>query len=61
MKKLACKLCKILVTGDTCPLCKGAQFVPNWKGRIIVLNHKESRVADKMGLEADGEFAIKVV
>jgi RNA polymerase subunit RPABC4/transcription elongation factor Spt4 len=60
MKRKACKSCRLLVTGDECPLCKGSSFVPNWKGRIIVLDHKNSGVAKKISLESDGEYAIKV-
>ncbi len=60
MKKKACRDCKILVTSEPCPLCKGSTFVVNWKGRIIVLDNGKSKVAEKMGLTNDGEYAIKV-
>jgi len=61
MKKKACKQCRLLImSGDECPHCKGSTFVPNWKGRMIILNHKESQVAKKVNILADGEFAIKV-
>lgn len=61
MKKKACRECKILVTSsEGCPLCKGSTFVVNWKGRIIVLDSGKSKVAEKMNLTTDGEYAIKV-
>ena len=61
MKRKACKTCKLLLLADAqeCPTCRTAQFVLNWKGRVIVLDKGQSRVAQKMGLEQEGEFAIK--
>ncbi len=56
----ACKKCKILVDGNTCPICKGNQFVDNWKGRVIVSNPEKSIIAQKVGLKVKGEYAVKV-
>ena len=61
MKKKACRDCKLLILkGDECPKCGGQSFVTNWKGRIIVLDASKSQIAQKMGVEENGEFAIKV-
>ena len=60
MKKKACKKCKIFVEGDECSLCKGSQFVQNWKGRIFISDAERSDIAKKIGIEAKGEYAIKV-
>lgn len=35
-------------------------FTASWKGRITVVNAEKSAVAKKVGIEADGEYAIKV-
>jgi DNA-directed RNA polymerase subunit E" len=59
MKKV-CKKCKLFVTGETCPLCKGNQFSTNWQGRLVIIDPKKSIVAQKMGIKAKGEYAIKV-
>ena len=59
-KKKACKRCKYFFEGDECNLCKSAQFVTNWKGRIFIIDSKNSGIAHKIGAEADGEYAIKV-
>lgn len=59
MKKKICKKCKLFVEGSECSLCKGNQFVTNWKGRIAVLDPKKSEIAKKIGLGAPGEYAIK--
>ncbi len=36
------------------------EFVQNWRGRVIILNAEESAVAEKMGFDKNGEYAIKV-
>ena len=59
MKK-AYKRCKIFVEGEECPLCHGAQFSTVWRGRLQVLDNSRSVVAKKVGLKANGEYAIKV-
>ena len=61
MKRKACKQCrKLHLSEPTCTDCGSTSFIPNWKGRVIILNQVESKVAHKMKLEHDGEYAIKV-
>ncbi len=59
MKKKICKNCKLFVEGSECPLCKGTNFITNWKGRIAVIDADKSAIANKIGLKAKGEYAIK--
>jgi DNA-directed RNA polymerase subunit E" len=59
MKKKICKKCKLFVEGQECPICKGNQFVTNWKGRIAVIDTERSEIAKKIGIKAKGEYAIK--
>ena len=60
MKKKACKSCKIFVEGDECPVCKGSQFVTNWKGRLYIIDANKSDIAKNIGAKVKGEYAIKV-
>ncbi|MBW3005100.1 DNA-directed RNA polymerase subunit E'' [Candidatus Woesearchaeota archaeon] len=60
MKKKACKSCKIFVEGDECPVCKGSQFITNWKGRLYIIDANKSEIAKKIGAKVKGEYAIKV-
>ncbi|MBI2130448.1 DNA-directed RNA polymerase subunit E'' [Candidatus Woesearchaeota archaeon] len=60
MKKKVCKKCKLFVDGGECPLCKGNQFSTNWQGRLFVIDPDKSLIAQKIGLKAKGEYAIKV-
>lgn len=59
-KKKVCRTCKIFVEGDICPVCKRDAFSTNWQGRIHFVDAKKSHIAQQMGVEADGEYAIKV-
>ena len=59
MKKKVCKNCKMFVKEDTCPICKRAEFSTNWQGRLYIFDHKKSQVAEKVGVEVNGEYAIK--
>ena len=60
MKKKACKRCRMFVDGAECPSCKGNQFTNNWKGRLFVLDATESGISKRVGLNINGEYAIKV-
>jgi len=59
-KKKACKKCKMLVEGDTCPSCGSNSFSNSWQGRIYVKDVANSMIANKIGITLKGEYAIKV-
>jgi len=59
MVRRACKQCKRIYEGDKCPKCQVKDASDSWKGRIIVLNAKESEIAKKIKLEDKGTYAIK--
>ena len=61
-RKLASKTSKLLLH-DSEIKDKGlpiGDFSPNWQGRIVFLNVEKSFIAHKMGVEAPGEYALKV-
>ena len=60
MKKKACKRCKMLVEGGECPVCKTNQFSTNWQGKLHIIDSAKSIIAEKIGIKAKGEYAIKV-
>ena len=60
MKKKVCKKCKIFVDSGECPICKDNQFSTNWNGRINFLDLENSVIAEKMGVDKEGEYAIRV-
>ena len=59
MRKV-CKKCKLFVTGNECPLCKGNDFTENWKGRIFIVNPNKSEIAKRMEIKEPGQYASKV-
>ena len=58
-KKKCCKSCKMFYDGGECPNCKSTNSTPNWQGRIYVCDPEKSEIAQKVGLKAMGEYAIK--
>ena len=59
-KKSACRKCKLLVEGDTCPICKSDNLSSSWQGKIYINDANKSLIAEKVGLKVKGEYAIKV-
>jgi DNA-directed RNA polymerase subunit E" len=45
---------------DTCPNCKSTDLSKDWLGYVVVMNHKNSQIAQKMGIKANGRYALKV-
>jgi len=60
MKRKVCTNCKLFVDSESCPHCKGNKFSVNWQGRVYINNPEKSTIAQKMGIAANGEYAIKV-
>ncbi len=60
MVKKACKRCKLFVNESECPECKTSTFTTNWQGRFAVINPEKSYIAKQIGIEKEGEYAIKV-
>ncbi|MCK5415295.1 MAG: DNA-directed RNA polymerase subunit E [Thermoplasmata archaeon] len=55
----ACKSCYHITEMDICPLC-GGELSKEWQGYLIILDHDRSLIAQKMGIQANGRFALKV-
>ncbi|MFT4250315.1 MAG: DNA-directed RNA polymerase subunit E'' [Candidatus Woesearchaeota archaeon] len=61
-KQLAHKKTKLLLTQQEINEKKAniGEFSSNWQGRVYILNADKSRVAEHVGVEDEGEYAIKV-
>ncbi|MFW6230524.1 MAG: transcription elongation factor subunit Spt4 [Nanoarchaeota archaeon] len=60
-KRAVCKKNKMFVDDKNFP--KQFQDEPtttSWQGRVFILDPKKSFIADKVGAEIKGEYAIKV-
>ena len=55
----ACKQCNFITEEDICPRCKG-QTSKEWQGMVSVLDFEKSDIAKKMGIVANGRYALKV-
>ena len=60
MPEKVCKLCKVFVKGDKCPMCGGSEFTRTWKGVIIVLDPNGSEVAQILDIKAPGKYCLWV-
>ncbi|MCL2295766.1 MAG: DNA-directed RNA polymerase subunit E [Methanomassiliicoccaceae archaeon] len=55
----ACKQCNYLSESDTCPRC-GGHTSKDWQGFIAVVDFERSDIAKRMGIVANGRYALKV-
>ncbi len=59
MTEQACRICRRLVKGSMCLVCKSTDLTKNWKGILVVLDGS-SEVAKEVGITAPGRYGIKV-
>jgi DNA-directed RNA polymerase subunit E" len=55
----ACKECNFISEADACPRC-GEQTSRDWQGYVAVIDAERSDIAKKMGITANGRYALKV-
>lgn len=55
----ACKQCNFISEEDPCPRC-GGQTTKEWQGFIAVVDYEKSEIAQRMGITANGKYALKV-
>jgi RNA polymerase subunit RPABC4/transcription elongation factor Spt4 len=60
MKRKICKQCKLFYTEAQCPNCKSEQLANGFKGRLHILDSKNSHIAKELEINHDGEYAIKL-
>ena len=61
-KQLAHKKTKQLLTASEIneKNLNSGEFSENWQGRIFLLDTDKSKIAQEMGIDEEGEYAIKV-
>ncbi|AGI47505.1 DNA-directed RNA polymerase, subunit E'' [Thermoplasmatales archaeon BRNA1] len=55
----ACKDCQFITEDDVCPRCGGATS-KDWQGMVAIADFEKSEIAKKMGITANGTYALKV-
>ena len=55
----ACKRCHILTDNNVCAFCNSPTS-DQWQGYVIIIDPMRSRIAQAMGIEMPGKYALKV-
>ena len=55
----ACKICLLITEEDKCSKC-GEKTSREWQGYLIMVNNSRSEIAKKVGIDANGKYALKV-
>ncbi len=60
MSDKACKNCHYLSNKSVCPICKSQVFADRWKGFVIITNPQKSKIAENLGVNMPGKYALKI-
>ncbi len=56
----ACRLCKVITEEMACPICKGTDLSDDYSGLLIILDPEGSQLAEKMEIEKEGQYALRI-
>ena len=56
---MACKSCNFITEQTVCPRC-GVETTKDWQGMVAIADFEKSDIAKKMGITANGTYALKV-
>ena len=57
----ACKKCRVIIAqGDVCPICGSSDMTVKWSGYVVILNAEKSELAKKLGITANGNYALSI-
>lgn len=59
-KEKACKTCKLIYEGDTCPSCGKKDVSDSFKGKVEIINPENSELAKQLKVNKNGIYAIKI-
>ncbi|HNX39768.1 MAG TPA: transcription elongation factor subunit Spt4 [Methanothrix sp.] len=60
MTEQVCRECRRLVEGQVCPTCNSASLSRDWSGYVVIIDPKESIIAQKLEITLPGKYALKV-
>jgi len=58
-KRKVCKQCRRFTDGQTCENCGSSLFTTAWHGRLHIIQTDKSAISQKIGVEKNGEYAVK--
>ncbi len=59
-KEKACKHCKTIYEGTSCPNCQSTESTDSFKGKVTVIDPENSEVAKNAGIKGKGVFALRL-
>ena len=59
-KELACRDCRCVTIAKVCPACKSTDLSPDWNGIVLVVKPDASKIANTLGINKPGKYALKV-
>ena len=60
MTEQACRECRRIVEGQVGPRCNSASLSKDWSGYVVIIDPKESIIAEKLEIKLPGKYALKV-
>lgn len=60
MSEKVCRECHLIFRGSTCPHCKTSALSDDFSGLVIILDPKDSSIAQAMGVKEKGRYALRV-
>ncbi|MEK6846726.1 MAG: transcription elongation factor subunit Spt4 [Nanoarchaeota archaeon] len=59
-KEKACKNCKMIYEGNSCPSCQSTDNVEGFKGKVTIVDPENSEIAKQLGVKGKGVYAIRL-
>ncbi|WEU39716.1 MAG: DNA-directed RNA polymerase subunit E'' [Candidatus Odinarchaeum yellowstonii] len=60
MKERACKTCRRIIKAQVCPTCKTYTLSYDYDGLVIINDYQNSQIAEKLNINENGKYALKV-
>lgn len=59
-KEKACKTCKLIYGGESCPNCGKKDTSDSFKGKVEIINSEKSEIAKQLKIDKNGIYAIRL-
>ncbi len=60
MSEKACRECRLISHGSTCPGCKSSSLSDDFTGLVIIFDPNGSAIAQVMRIDKKGRYALRV-
>lgn len=59
MTEKACRECGRITEQDECPVCRNNDLADSWGGTVLVMNPEDSEIAERLGVNTPGTYAVR--